>query len=379
MLNNPQFLVDEASRLLKAPVTLEDVDFNLVAYGPHPLGLDDVRLRSILQRRTAPEMRSWFEQFGITSATQPVRTPRSLRHKALSRVCIPVRWNGDTCGYLWALDDRDALTAHVTEPVMRLAQGVGPMLAQRRCASAPPRAGAAERRQITNPVVVAVVRTRRAGEGLRLDFTRLAHRVAASQTREEATLVLPMSSPARTPRAEVEALLAEARESSEPAQDLVVGISDPQLDLGRVDTAVWQATHVAEVAAAIPHLGPVATWTSIGAMRLGALTPTERLGDALMTRGLTRLVRHQDRCLVQTARAFVEHLGDVAATAAELEVDEAVVETRMAQVGEVTGLDVDMAGHRLELHLALTLDPLLFRRLADIEGMGVAQQPVSTW
>lgn len=77
-----QELVDELSELLGAPATLENRDFELIAFGAYdsegdldPSALDPVRTRSILTRRSTAAVRAWFESFGITRATGPVRIP----------------------------------------------------------------------------------------------------------------------------------------------------------------------------------------------------------------------------------------------------------------------------------------------------------------
>lgn len=77
-----QELVDDISELLGAPATLENRDFELLAFGAYDSegeldasALDPVRARSILTRRSTPTVRSWFEGFGITRATGPVRIP----------------------------------------------------------------------------------------------------------------------------------------------------------------------------------------------------------------------------------------------------------------------------------------------------------------
>ncbi len=79
-----QELVDEISELLGAPATLENRDFELIAFGAYdsegdldPSALDPVRARSILTRRSTPAVRAWFEGFGITRATGPVHIPRT--------------------------------------------------------------------------------------------------------------------------------------------------------------------------------------------------------------------------------------------------------------------------------------------------------------
>ncbi|BFO15594.1 hypothetical protein SHKM778_19820 [Streptomyces sp. KM77-8] len=81
-----QELVDEISELLGAPATLENRDFELIVFGAYdsegdldPSALDPVRTRSILTRRSTAAVRAWFEGFGITRATGPVRVPRTPR------------------------------------------------------------------------------------------------------------------------------------------------------------------------------------------------------------------------------------------------------------------------------------------------------------
>ena len=104
-----QDIVDEASKVLGADTTLEDRELNLVAYGSQRFDVDAVRQSSILQRRSSSATRQWFEQFGISGADGPLRTPADPATGVRSRLCFPVRWRGLTYGYLWALDDATRL------------------------------------------------------------------------------------------------------------------------------------------------------------------------------------------------------------------------------------------------------------------------------
>src|SRR3954451_25208175 len=77
-----QDLVDEVSRVLGAPATLEDRDFTVLAFcwhepaaTPPDVTMDTVRTRSILGRGSTPEVRARFEGYGITRATAPLRVP----------------------------------------------------------------------------------------------------------------------------------------------------------------------------------------------------------------------------------------------------------------------------------------------------------------
>ncbi|WP_104529723.1 PucR family transcriptional regulator, partial [Blastococcus saxobsidens] len=109
MRDDLQELVDEVSRVLAAPATLEDATFTLLAFCAHDDSgvdpMDAVRTRSILTRGSAPETRRWFEEFGIASTTRPLRTPADAAAGILTRIVLPVRHDERTHGYLWLLDD----------------------------------------------------------------------------------------------------------------------------------------------------------------------------------------------------------------------------------------------------------------------------------
>src|SRR5215213_6302031 len=134
-----QELVDDVSRLLAAPVTLEDADFTLLAFCAHDDAaagaMDAVRTRSILTRGSPPETRAWFEEFGIASAEAPLRTPADPAAGILTRLVIPVRHEGRTRGYLWLLDGGRIDPADTGDPALGTAVGLaadaGRLLAER--------------------------------------------------------------------------------------------------------------------------------------------------------------------------------------------------------------------------------------------------------
>ena len=128
----PEFqdLVDEVSHLLERPATLEDRDFNLVAFCSHEAQVDEVRLRSIMRRHSTREVRDWFEQFGIATSDVPVRTPASPDLEVLSRLCLPVRWHGVTYGYLWLLDEHATIDAERVPAAAALVERAGALMAQ---------------------------------------------------------------------------------------------------------------------------------------------------------------------------------------------------------------------------------------------------------
>ncbi|MFI9603975.1 PucR family transcriptional regulator [Streptomyces sp. NPDC052043] len=132
-----QELVDEISELLGAPATLENRNFELIAFGAYdsegdldPSALDPVRTRSILTRRSTSAVRHWFEGFGITRATGPVRIPRTPEAGVYrGRICLPVRHRGVVLGYVWLLDYDPGPSEQQLAAAMLVTARIGALLA----------------------------------------------------------------------------------------------------------------------------------------------------------------------------------------------------------------------------------------------------------
>ncbi|MFF7309961.1 helix-turn-helix domain-containing protein [Streptomyces sp. NPDC008137] len=130
-------LVDEISELLGAPATLENRDFELITFGAYdsegdldPSALDPVRTRSILTRRSTAAVRAWFEGFGITRATGPVRIPPTPEAGVnRGRICLPVRHRGVVHGYVWLLDDDPGPSEDRLSAAMEVTTRIGALLA----------------------------------------------------------------------------------------------------------------------------------------------------------------------------------------------------------------------------------------------------------
>ncbi|MGG8406558.1 PucR family transcriptional regulator, partial [Streptomyces sp. 12297] len=134
MKRDYQDLVDEISALLGAPATLENRDFRLIAFGAHDsdddLAMDPVRTRSILTRQSTAAVRSWFEGFGITRATGPVRIPAAPDAGVFrGRICLPVRHRGIVHGYVWLLDTEPGPAPDQLDAAMEVAARIGGLLA----------------------------------------------------------------------------------------------------------------------------------------------------------------------------------------------------------------------------------------------------------
>src|SRR4051812_28248595 len=142
MRDDLQELVDEGSRLLAAPATLEDAEFTLLAFcahdDSHAETMDAVRTRSILTRGSPAATRAWFEECGIAAAETPLRTPADEAAGIRTRLVIPVRHAGRTRGYLWLLDGGRIDPADDGNPALSaavdLAAEAGRLLAERAAA-----------------------------------------------------------------------------------------------------------------------------------------------------------------------------------------------------------------------------------------------------
>ncbi|WP_412543452.1 helix-turn-helix domain-containing protein [Longispora sp. K20-0274] len=380
-----QDIVDRVSRLLAAPVTCEDRDFHLVAFGSQSGGIDHVRQRSILDRRSTPEVREWFEGFGIATSDRPVRTPADPARDVLARVCLPARWNGVTYGYLWLLDERHDLDDALLGAALHDAARAGAILAQQARAkerladrlenllSPDPGTAEAAAEEIAElgivgrdvPVVAVVLRTvpEPAAQAVPMNVWRLPRSVLAATGGDHSTLLLPVADagdlrPARALAEQALALYAEQLPPDRRAH-AVAGVGGPRPDLTQARESWREARLGIRVGAEVPAFRPVASWPDLGIYRLLACGPQAELRDAVLDDAARRLLEHGDPVLLATATTFLDEAGNVQRSAAALGIHRQTLYHRLGRIRQVTGADLDRGPDRLRLHLALTLAPLL--------------------
>ncbi|MBU7596201.1 helix-turn-helix domain-containing protein [Streptomyces sp. P38-E01] len=382
-----QTLIDEVSALLGTPATLENRDFELIAFGAHESAGDDaelvqdpVRTRTIMQRRSTAAVRAWFERFGITRAAAPVRIPADPAAGVVKgRICLPARHSGVVHGYVWLLDEGSPTP---DDPrlldAMDLAARIGALLASQA------RTGA------------------RLGDLLRAALTA-ADRQEAEQAREELRRALgsvadgPLAalavgpwppaagtaSPAAVPQVPVLAVLPAAREQPRlvaalvrlrapgaldaaqgaaqrllravqtPEQPAAVrafaGVSAPRQGLGELGALWREARSAARAARAEPQLGPVARWAELGAYRMLTALPTVGAVDP----AVARLLEPAHREMARTAEVYLDCAGRAGRTAAQLGIHRQTLYYRLSRVEQLTDLDLSDGEARLLLHMAL--------------------------
>jgi hypothetical protein len=379
MRDDIQELVDEVSRLLAAPATLEDADFTLLAFCAHDDSsdgtMDAVRTRSILTRGSPAPTRAWFEEFGIASAEEPLRTPADPAAGILTRLVIPVRHAGRTRGYLWLLDGGRIDPADTDDPALAaavdLAAHAGRLLAERaasdddlgRPLTAALTGGPTARAQGVRAlgaalgdqlplVLVALVpgpdglpeRWRRPGAGA------VATVLPDDPAGPVAAVLVPL---AGTTDLRPAGALAAASLAGLP-RGSSAGVSQVGRGVAELSAQWAQARAAARVAGAVPHFSPVAHWAELGAWR----PVTELAGPDPVVVPLLA-----DRVLTETAEVFLDCAGSASRAATALRIHRQTLYYRLSRIEAVTGLDLADGGARLLLHTSLRAGRLTPRRV----------------
>ncbi|MDQ0598710.1 hypothetical protein QF037_003055 [Streptomyces canus] len=373
-----QELVDEISELLGVPATLESRDFELIAFGAYdsegdldPSALDPVRARSILTRRSTAAVRTWFEGFGITRATGPVRIPPTPEAGVYrGRICLPVRHRGVVLGYVWLLESDPGPTEAQLTAAMEVTVRIGALLADEAQHGADLsrelRAVLTAERGWQAEMAVAALRTALGPRGdgphavvcvapwpsadpedapsaRTVPHTTALCTVPWGATGQSLAVLVRLRSPeVRTP-----ALAAAQRLLGEGAR--VAGVGEPRTGLGDLATSWQEASAAARAALAEPALGPVAEWSRIGPYRLLTSLPAETAHDP----AVRPLLSPAHRELARTAEIYLDRAGQAGRTAAELGIHRQTLYYRLSRVEQLTGLDLDDGEDRLLLHMAL--------------------------
>ncbi|MFC7941429.1 PucR family transcriptional regulator [Streptomyces sp. NPDC057387] len=388
-----QELVDELSELLGAPATLENRDFELIAFGAYdsegdldPSALDPVRTRSILTRRSTAAVRAWFESFGITRATGPVRIPPTPEAGVYrGRTCLPVRHRGVVLGYVWLLDTDPGPTEPQLAAAMAVTARIGALLAdeaqhgadlsrelravltaerdwQRDMAVAELRSALGSRAETPHAVVCVApwpsadpddapsVRTVPGATALcTVPWGGSGVSLALLVRLRSADVQTPATSAAGRLLERARAARGGAGGSAGTPGGAAAGVSAPRTGLADLGTAWAEASAAARAARAESRFGPVAQWTSIGAFRLLTSLPARSADDP----AVRALLSPAHRELARTAEVYLDCAGQAGRTAAELGVHRQTLYYRLSRVEQLTGLDLDDGEDRLLLHMAL--------------------------
>ncbi|WP_051325057.1 PucR family transcriptional regulator [Candidatus Solirubrobacter pratensis] len=367
-----QEIVDALSLRLSRPVLVDDLELRPLAYSIQFGELDEVRTASILGRLAPETARMALHDEGIRTATGPLRIPAHPEIGMRARVCVPLVGGGRRLGYLWLLDDPP-----VTSEELRLA-----------------RAAAAEAAALVQPDADAALhRRRREQELVAALLSPDASRSATAAAELEADRYLPLrplrvwaAAPDGPAAEDWRADVLDRLRARLPAKqglcgeidggivviaggrgmpgdvvtDALGAVREPRVLVGEgeaVESLRDARTSHRRALAALRVAGrePAgrARWEELGVDRLVSSLPDSALDD--LPDGLRRLLEAGDEALVRTLEAYLDHAGDVKATAAALSLHRGGLYYRLRRIEELAEIDLRNGEDRLLCHLALRL------------------------
>ncbi|WP_342319379.1 helix-turn-helix domain-containing protein [Corynebacterium mayonis] len=102
-----QQAADELAAAIQRAVEVDSPNLHIICASAQALdgGIDEFRIRSILERTPPLEPLPWLLGFGIQQSKEPVRIPPNDNYRMLGRVCIPLWHLGVLVGHLWLIDE----------------------------------------------------------------------------------------------------------------------------------------------------------------------------------------------------------------------------------------------------------------------------------
>ncbi|CUU58949.1 PucR C-terminal helix-turn-helix domain-containing protein [Parafrankia irregularis] len=405
-----QDIAEDLAARLGRSVAIDDLDSRLLAHTAHEEPVDQFRIDSIMLRRPRSEntVTRHARDFGIDTATGPVRIPASPRLGSFARLCVPVRCSGTLLGYLWLFDEPTPVPDDDLEPARAAAAAAGEVLFRERLLDDLRRASERELlRDILNPddevrrhaaarlvadhgiapdarvlaaaVVIdhaATAPDSHAGTASPAGTVELDLALRRARQRLTPTRALGMATSAtggilllmhpRLPRRE--ALRAEAERihadlaTHLPASAVWVGLGPERPALREGAGSYREALETTRVARLVPSLGQTVFSDQLGVYGLLARLPLESLESSALPAGLRRLLAaDRSGALVQTLETYLDLGGDPARTAARLVIHRTTLYYRLGRIVDLTGLDLRDGNDRLALHLGLKLRQMLSR------------------
>jgi sugar diacid utilization regulator len=391
-----QDVVEEAGRVLRRPVAIDDRHLRLLAYTEHPAeDVDEVRLASVLKQRFVPELLDWLHLYGLGKETGPLTIPGNPELGLRSRVCFPIRCHNHLLGYLWLIGEEESIDAADHARAEGFAQEAGIVLyrdmllrdldrsREREClrdvvsSDAQVREHAvkqlAELDLFTSDGPSAVIVTRLpqetpevSMEAVRLTYDSvimrvrrtLAPRHALHLMRPDHVLVLVSLADPRLRTHGIQAFADDLRQrlTAELGGRCLVAIGETVDQLVDVAASYRHAVRALEVADAISTFGDVVSWQELGIYRMLADLTLDASYALDLPAGLQALIENpRKHDLVRTLECYLDHAGDIQATAAALYLHRTTLWHRLRRFEELAGCDLSRGDDRLILHLSLKL------------------------
>ena len=380
-------LADQLSR----SVEIDDCSLRPLAVTTQHGELDDVRIRSVLQRYSAPEVVEYAFSLDIPHATGPVRYPPNVELGTLPRVCIPLRAQDELHGYLWLIESPPLNDDEISAAV-ETAGAVADVLHQqsRAVASALDREIALVGAVLTPPHRVGPPAELVQGEPLlafetplTVSTTRVVERGGDPLNErtmrsavEEAVYARPTSGAllGHAPDAVSLILSTEVRaDRLRPFHQAIAkaaqrrgwvvygtGTGSPASDLDELRQSALQAAYAVRVA----HARKTAqlSWSDLGTDLVFFGVPWTPATLEILFPGAMRLLDPDNALICEGLEAYLECGGDTRKAATRLAVHRTTLYYRLDRARELLGTGWEHGERRTGLHPALRLAMLLRNR-----------------
>ncbi|MEU2286822.1 helix-turn-helix domain-containing protein [Streptomyces sp. NPDC013178] len=388
-----QNLVDALAERLGRSVVLDDTEVNLLVASRHYGDADEQRIRAVLQRDVGTAAIGHILGQDVAHWTSPGVVPAREDLGMKSRLCHPIRRQGQLLGLLLVIDEDQSMTPEEIEEVVRTGDDIGAILYGELLSQD-------EHRHEQETAVVELltgdtarpetaVRTLdrlgvlRHGAHVTVTAVTLDDRAVAVETAvaELALRVATVSASRSRPGYTASAVLGtrgvllqtwengptgeRLREQATELRDAVgsvlghsagaiAGVGGVHAGLHEAHRAYDEALVALRAALRVARLDGLALADELGALDLVLRLPETELTPARVPEPLRRL-RCQDPHgqLLQTLRCFLDLAGSRPATAEALHIHRTTLYYRLDRIEQITGLSLDDGSTRLLLHLGL--------------------------
>ncbi|WP_052336577.1 PucR family transcriptional regulator [Nocardioides alkalitolerans] len=405
MSTQVQKVIDALAEKLQRSVVIDDPQVRLLFASPHYGDEDPVRTQAMLQRDAGKAAIGYVLSQGVTTWTRAGVIPPNPELAMHARVCMPIRWRAELLGLLLVVDVDGTMTTTELALISEVGHELAALMVAEHEATLDPdlrdrEAAVADLFHREPAVRRSAVRTlaahidMEAATHVRVLEVEVrggaqsspAHVVAALRRAIEirdasvpgdlvvgvlrdrsASVLLGAHHPISSAVADryAERLITEVRDVSAGRFDCVVGVGSEVDGLDRAWSAGRQAALACRAAGGLVD-ARVVNWEALGPHAILLRLPAAEMEPETLPDEMQRLLAvDRGGRLVTTLRAFLDHAGNMPATAEALHIHRTTLYYRLERITELAGLDLDDGSTRLVLHMSLRLMdamPTLARR-----------------
>lgn len=383
-----QRLTDALAQRLRRSVEVDDLNLHPLAISEQFEPVDEVRVRSVLARRSSDDVIAFVFSADIAHATHPVRYQANPGLGTLPRICIPLLADDKRFGYLWLIDSPSVLDDELDD-ARRTAAEIATLLHDSAShelnsldheieLTAKLASGESPGSELLGKVPAAEILTD--GKQLVVVAVRmLATEADVGGTRYGVSCTRSRG-PARpedrcwvTPCGTVTLVLPDNGPVGDRVRSFIRAVTDAALHHGwsahgsGIGPVVRSALELADARAKAAYAAAVANgrgeelliWDCLGSDAAFYGLPWDRATVLVFHPGVGPLLEPRNRQLRETVEVYLASGGDTQAAAKQLAIHRTTLYYRLNRANDLLGADWSTSGDRVGLHLALRLDHLM--------------------